>query len=62
NSKMIRPVCLECHGLDFSLNALADEALIQSNFQGQPAQINDSVSMARALQQAHEKKKANKQP
>ena len=26
NSKMIRPACLHCHGLGFSINALADEA------------------------------------
>src|SRR5690606_15449116 len=32
NEKMIRPVCLNCHNLAFSLDALADESLILSNF------------------------------
>ncbi len=58
NSKMIRPACLECHGLDFSINALSDSTLIQNNFQGQPSEAIQSVPMARALQKAHEEKKS----
>lgn len=46
NEKMLRPVCLQCHGLPFSLNALADPALIENNFQGKPAVQVDSVGMA----------------
>jgi len=34
NEKMIRPVCLKCHSLRFSLNALADKELIKNNFNG----------------------------
>lgn len=37
NEKMVRPVCLDCHGLSFSLNALADAKLIERNFTGRPA-------------------------
>jgi hypothetical protein len=36
NEKMIRPVCMQCHGLGFSINSLADPTLIRSNFKGQP--------------------------
>jgi formate-dependent nitrite reductase cytochrome c552 subunit len=32
NSKMIRPVCLHCHGLEFSVAALTDRQLIDENF------------------------------
>ena len=32
NSKMIRSVCANCHGVEFSLEALASEAQIKSNF------------------------------
>jgi len=32
NSKMIRPACLHCHGLEFTLDALADEVLIENRF------------------------------
>lgn len=46
NEKMIRPVCLNCHSLEFSIDALADPALIKSNFSGQPTQNIPSVQMA----------------
>lgn len=34
NEKMVRSVCMNCHGLDFSINALADQDLIKRNFTG----------------------------
>lgn len=37
NEKMIRPVCMQCHSLAFSIDALADETLIKNNFSGQPS-------------------------
>lgn len=46
NSKMLRPVCLQCHGLGFSLDALADKALIDKNFTGQPKVHVDSMDLA----------------
>jgi formate-dependent nitrite reductase cytochrome c552 subunit len=46
NSKMIRSACLHCHGLSFSLDALADRALIETNFQGRPALHVRSIEMA----------------
>ena len=46
NEKMIRSVCLYCHGLGFSLDALADATLVQRNFSGPPAVHVKSVEMA----------------
>ena len=46
NEKMIRPVCMNCHGLGFSIDALADLALIRRNFTGQPARHVPSIEMA----------------
>lgn len=46
NSKMIRSACLNCHGLEFSLNALADRDLIERNFNGQPSVKVDSMRLA----------------
>lgn len=46
NEKMIRSVCLHCHGLGFSIDALADPKLIQNNFQGEPAVHHRSIEMA----------------
>lgn len=34
NEKMARAVCMDCHGLGFTLDALADRALINRNFKG----------------------------
>jgi hypothetical protein len=47
NEKMIRGVCLNCHGLGFSIDVLADTALVQRNFAGQPARHVRSIDMAR---------------
>jgi len=36
NEKMVRGVCTSCHGLGFTLDALADEGLVKRNFHGKP--------------------------
>jgi len=46
NEKMARSVCMNCHGLPFVLDALADPALIARNFTGQPARHVESVDWA----------------
>jgi hypothetical protein len=46
NDKMIRSVCLNCHGLGFSIDALADRDLIERNFDGQPALHVESIDLA----------------
>lgn len=45
NEKMIRPVCLECHGLGFAIDAQADPALIERNYRGLPAKHIGSLEM-----------------
>ena len=46
NEKMIRSVCLDCHGLGFAIDALADPALIANNFKGQPSRHIESIDWA----------------
>lgn len=46
NEKMIRDVCLRCHSLRLSIDALADPALIRRNFAGLPARHVASIDMA----------------
>jgi hypothetical protein len=46
NEKMLRSVCLSCHGLQFSLDALADHELIENNFSGKPTVRVQSLDMA----------------
>ncbi len=54
NEKMLRDVCMQCHGYEFSVNALADEALINNNFAGKPNVVIESVDMA--IKREREKK------
>ena len=46
NEKMLRDVCMQCHGYQFSVSALADETLINNNFAGKPTLVIKSVEMA----------------
>lgn len=46
NEKMIRSVCMTCHGLGFAIDALADPALIANNFSSQPNRHVDSIDWA----------------
>jgi hypothetical protein len=48
NEKMVRSVCLNCHGLGFSLAALGSPRLVARNFAGQPSRDIRSLRMARA--------------
>jgi len=45
--KMIRTVCQDCHGLAFSIDALADPELVRSNFKGSPNKHVPSIDFAR---------------
>jgi len=48
NEKMIRGVCMRCHGLGYSIDALADPDLVRRNFSGQPARHVESLDLAAA--------------
>lgn len=45
NEKMIRGVCMDCHGVEFALDALADAALVRANFTGRPARHVESMDL-----------------
>lgn len=57
NSKMIRPACIHCHGLGFSIDALADPALIERNFKGQPTLHVESMDLAKADKERRDKER-----
>jgi hypothetical protein len=46
NEKMVRSVCLDCHGLGFAIDALADPRLITSNFTGTAVRSVAGIDMA----------------
>ena len=47
NDKMLRSVCMNCHGLGFSINALADEKLVKNNFNGLPQVHVQSIDLVK---------------
>lgn len=55
--KMIRPACLHCHGLEFSINAISDDELVKNNFNGQPTFKTDSMKLAEEDEKRHREKK-----
>jgi hypothetical protein len=60
NEKMIRPVCMSCHGLAFSIDALADPDLVANNFAGRPRTRVKSMDMVarrlKALEETRQRK------
>jgi len=56
NEKMIRSVCLNCHGLAFSINSLADTDLVKHNFSGQPKLKIKSIDMVKNRAQKNRSK------
>lgn len=46
NEKMVRSACSQCHGLQFTLDALADPALVANNFNGHPTVHIESIEWA----------------
>jgi len=45
SDKMVRNVCTSCHGVNFSLDSIADPDLIRQNFDGQPKTHVASIEM-----------------
>lgn len=46
NEKMVRSVCIQCHGLSFTLDSLSDTELIRKNFIGRPTAHVESIDLA----------------
>ncbi|MBX9811817.1 MAG: cytochrome c3 family protein [Burkholderiales bacterium] len=57
SEKMIRPVCMNCHGLGFTLDALADPGLVAGNFNGRPSRHVQSLDMAERRERELKEKK-----
>jgi hypothetical protein len=47
NEKMLRSVCMQCHGLGFSIDALADRELVEKNFSEKPDVHIESLDMVK---------------
>ncbi|WP_404304389.1 cytochrome c3 family protein [Neorhodopirellula lusitana] len=57
NEKMIREVCMNCHGLAFSIDALADRDAINQCFAASPSVHIESVDLAKARFEEKQRKK-----
>lgn len=47
NEKMLRSVCMQCHGFGFSIDSLADRDLIENNFSEKPGVHIESLDMVK---------------
>lgn len=59
NEKMYRGVCMNCHGLGFTMDSLADRKLIENNFNGKPEVHVESLDWVHEVEErrkAHRKK------
>lgn len=59
NSKMVRSACMNCHGLGFSIDALADRKLIDNNFRGKPSVHLETMDLAAAEKRRREEETAD---
>ena len=57
NEKMLREVCMDCHGMQFSMDALADTQTIAQCFAARSDQHVESIDMAKAWFDLKEKQK-----
>ncbi len=60
NEKMIRSVCMQCHGIAFSIDSLADANLVKACFAGRSQTQIKSVEMVREWFETKAKKRANR--
>lgn len=57
NEKMLRSVCMDCHGLGFAMDALADPKAIKNNFSTRPSVHVESIDWVIKRLKAREGKK-----
>jgi hypothetical protein len=61
NEKMIRSVCMNCHGLGFAIDALADPEVIRSNFAKLPSRHVESLDWVERRLEATRKRSQSAQ-
>lgn len=48
--RMVKEVCMNCHGLEYSYNSIFDDDLIEGNFHHPPQQDLETLKLVRALE------------
>ncbi|MCO7222798.1 ammonia-forming cytochrome c nitrite reductase subunit c552 [Pleionea sp. CnH1-48] len=59
NTKMLKPVCMKCHGLEFSVAALSDEVLIETNFNSKPDKSHPTFELIKKRLQQRLQQQSN---
>lgn len=54
--RMVKEVCLSCHGLEFAMTSIFDDRLILNNFQGGPERKHETLKMVEAFQEEEKAK------
>jgi hypothetical protein len=49
--RMIKEVCMNCHGVEFAYNSIFDDQLVEDNFARSPTQKLETFDMIRALEE-----------
>ena len=58
NEKMVRSVCMNCHGVEFSIKALADPVQMTQCYSGTPAQDLETMDWIRTrIKEIEEKRR-----
>jgi|GEM_PF-1334990 len=62
--RMVKEVCINCHGVEYAYESIFDDALVENNFAAAPTQEMETFEMVRALekQRSGSKKTQTKQP
>jgi hypothetical protein len=47
--RMVKEVCLACHGLEFAMSSIVDDGLVRANFRGRPARRHETFEMMDAI-------------
>ena len=49
--RMVKDVCMNCHGLEYSYNSIFDDELVEANFARPPTLKLQTIDMVRALEE-----------
>ncbi|MEM9538155.1 MAG: cytochrome c3 family protein [Cyanobacteria bacterium P01_E01_bin.42] len=48
--RMVKDVCMNCHGLEYSYNSIFDDELVEANFNAPPTQYLETFDMVKDLE------------
>jgi hypothetical protein len=48
--RMVKEVCMNCHGVEYGYNSIFDDALVEANFDQPPSQSMETFELIRALE------------